>query len=69
MPSPVLSDVEIQATKLMREHADDFFHTYWRAHNREPNDAKIMIHMEYLGRSDVVSWIKLDGHFKVDELS
>lgn len=38
MPSPALSDVKIQASKLIREHPDDFVLVYQRAHNREPND-------------------------------
>lgn len=52
----------------MKECVDDFAQVYQRAHNREPIDVEIMTHMEYWGRSGVVSWVKPEEHFKVDEL-
>ena len=69
MPSPALSDAKIQASKLIREHTDDFVQVYQRAHNREPNDDETGIHMDYHGRSELVSCIKPNARFKVDELS
>lgn len=53
----------------MRELINDFIQVYWRAHNREPNDVQIRIHMEYWSKSDVVSWVKPDEHFKFNEIS
>lgn len=69
MPIPVLFDVEIQVAKLKRERISDFFQVYWRTHNYELSDAEIRTHLEYRGRSYVVSWVKLGKFFKVYELS
>lgn len=69
MPPLVLTKGEIQVVKLMREHVDNFIQVYWRTSYCEPSDAEIRAHLECRGRSDVVSWIKHEEHFKVDKLS
>lgn len=52
----------------MRELVDGFVEVYQKTNICEPSDVEVMTHLEYQGRSDVVSWIKLVKHFKFDEL-
>lgn len=53
----------------MRECVSDFVWIYHGVKDLEPSDTKIVSHLEYGGKSNVVSWIKPGDHFKVDELN
>lgn len=68
-PPLVLTEEEIQANKLMREHTYDFIQLYLRTHNHEPNDTKVRTHLELWYRPHVVSWVTPNERSKVDHLA
>ena len=53
----------------MREHADNFVWFYRGRNGYGHSDVEIASHLEYMGMSNVVPWIRPDDHFKVDELT
>lgn len=65
----VLTEGEIEASRKRREHVGGFVRHCYRMIRHEPRDAKIVIHLEDRGKSNGVSWIKLDDHFKTNELA
>lgn len=66
--SPVLTELEIKAVQQRREHVGKFVWLYRGRNGHEPNDARIKIHLEYWGMSNVVSWMDPGNHFKANEL-
>lgn len=68
MPLPVLTEVEIEVARQRRAHVSNFVRLYQGMNDRKPSDAKIARHLEYWGKSNDVSWIRLDDPFKVKEL-
>ncbi|KAL5075450.1 hypothetical protein RYX36_014434 [Vicia faba] len=67
--APILTEEEIQAIRRMREHADKFIQLFVMTNNRELSDAEVKAYWDLQSMSDVVSWITLDDHFKVDHLA
>lgn len=59
----------MMAAKLSREHVGDFIQVYRRTYNQNSSDVDIKAHMEHMGRSNVVFWLKLAEHFKVRKMS
>lgn len=68
MPPLVLTKVEIEGARKMREHAGDFVQIYQGMNGYKPSVAKIGSHLGYRGKSNDVSWIRLGDHFKEDGL-
>lgn len=54
---------------MKREHANDFIQLYLRTNDREPSDIDVRTHLELRGRHDIVSWMTLIEHSKVDYLA
>lgn len=59
----------MMVAKLRREHVEDFIQVYRRTYNQNSSDVDIKAHMEHMGRSDVVFWLKFAEHFKVNKMS
>lgn len=52
----VLTEEEIQVIQRVRESVDDFIQLSLRTVILKPNDAGVKSHVEYRGKTDVVSW-------------
>lgn len=53
----------------MRGHVNDFVQLYLRTIASEPRDIEVKAHLDFRGRTNVMSWITPSGHSKIDHLS
>lgn len=63
-----LTKEEIKDIKWVREHAGNFIQFFLRINNWEPSDVVVNAHLEFWGRSNVVSWITPGKHYKTDHI-
>lgn len=69
MPPHILTEREIEAAQQRRQHVGYIVQLYQGMTGDEPSDAEIASHLNDMGKSYGVSWVKPDDHFKAGELT